>query len=650
MLIPFEKSFASHEKSKFWNYEKNGDIYPKDVFMKTGKSYWFQCDKCCHEFCNKLSNISNGNWCPYCANKQFCGNLECTSCFEKSFASHEKSKFWNYEKNGNIKPIQVAKYSNKKYWFKCDKCFHTYDITLNTSNKCGCPYCAVPTKRLCENVECVSCFEKSFASHEKSKFWNYEKNGNIKPVQVTISSGKKYWFDCIVCNHIFHMEIRVINRGGWCHYCSGHKICGNNECKICFDKSFASCDKSKFWDYEKNGDIKPIQVTKCSGEKYWFKCVYNHEFSIKLHYISRDQWCPYCAVPTKRLCENVECVSCFEKSFASHIFAVNWNKEKNGDITPRNICKGTSKEYYFDCKECEHTYEMPVSCITTNNVGCPYCNGNRLCNDNECNWCHERSFASHEKAKYWNNENNGDIKPRDIVKGTQTKYWFNCDSSHNHPSFEISPSKMSRGDWCHLCGNLKKAEYRRKTTEQFVEEAKQKHGDKYDYSKVDYNNTHENVVIVCKSHGEFQQTPSSHLRGAGCPMCVNKTEGKLYETMKQIYPMLTRQFKQDWCKRTLHLPFDFCIPEYKIIIELDGAQHFRQIRDWSSPEEQFENDKYKEECANQNGYSVIRLLQEDVFYDTYDWVKELCEAIEEVKSSEGITNVYLCKNGEYDQF
>jgi hypothetical protein len=45
---------------------------------------------------------------------------------------------------------------------------------------------------------------------------------------------------------------------------------------------------------------------------------------------------------------------------------------------------------------------------------------------------------------------------------------------------------------------------------------------------------------------------------------------------------------------------------------------------------------------------LIRLLQEDVFYDTYDWVKELCHAIEEVKSNEGITNIYLCKNAEYD--
>jgi very-short-patch-repair endonuclease len=140
------------------------------------------------------------------------------------------------------------------------------------------------------------------------------------------------------------------------------------------------------------------------------------------------------------------------------------------------------------------------------------------------------------------------------------------------------------------------------------------------------------------------------VKGTGCRKCVNKTEAKLYEKIITIYPSLQTQFKQEWCKRIKHLPYDFCIPEYKIIIELDGVQHFTQIMNWSSPEEQFENDKFKEECANQNGYSVIRLLQEDVFYDTYDWVKELCDEIEEVKSSEVITNVYLCKNGEYEQF
>jgi very-short-patch-repair endonuclease len=201
-----------------------------------------------------------------------------------------------------------------------------------------------------------------------------------------------------------------------------------------------------------------------------------------------------------------------------------------------------------------------------------------------------------------------------------------------------------------MMGCLKCSGRYQPTTEEFIERANELHGDKYDYSKVIYKTAKEKIIIICKIHGDFEQIPDCHLRGNGCPLCVNKTEAKLYEKLLPIYPSLLTQFKQDWCKKKLCLPYDFCIPELKIIIELDGAQHFKQVANWKSPEHQFENDKYKEECANQNGYSVIRLLQEDVFYDTYDWVKELCDTIEELKSSEGITNIYLCKNDEYELF
>ena len=80
------------------------------------------------------------------------------------------------------------------------------------------------------------------------------------------------------------------------------------------------------------------------------------------------------------------------------------------------------------------------------------------------------------------------------------------------------------------------------------------------------------------------------------------------------YVNIVKGFRTNWCKNSNGhiLPYDFCIEENNIIIELDGAQHFRQVRNWKSPEEQFENDKYKEKCANENSYSVIRLLQEDV--------------------------------------
>ena len=110
---------------------------------------------------------------------------------------------------------------------------------------------------------------------------------------------------------------------------------------------------------------------------------------------------------------------------------------------------------------------------------------------------------------------------------------------------------------------------------------------------------------------------------------------------------MTSQFRQNWCKRKR---YDFCIPEDKIIIELDGVQHFIQVGNWSPPEKQFEIDKYKEKCANENQYSIIRLLQEDVFFNKYDWTKEIRDTIEKIKLNKTIQNIYLCKNNEYEKY
>jgi len=57
------------------------------------------------------------------------------------------------------------------------------------------------------------------------------------------------------------------------------------------------------------------------------------------------------------------------------------------------------------------------------------------------------------------------------------------------------------------------------TTEQWVEKAKKAHGDKYDYSKVEYTNTKSKVVITCPLHGEFAQAAEAHLKGCGCSLC-----------------------------------------------------------------------------------------------------------------------------------
>ena len=53
----------------------------------------------------------------------------------------------------------------------------------------------------------------------------------------------------------------------------------------------------------------------------------------------------------------------------------------------------------------------------------------------------------------------------------------------------------------------------------FIIRAREIHGDKYDYSKVEYKNSKEKVCIICPVHGEFWQTPSIHLMSKGCRQC-----------------------------------------------------------------------------------------------------------------------------------
>jgi hypothetical protein len=72
----------------------------------------------------------------------------------------------------------------------------------------------------------------------------------------------------------------------------------------------------------------------------------------------------------------------------------------------------------------------------------------------------------------------------------------------------------------------KRGDSQRFTKEIFIEKAMKIHGDKYDYSKVEYKNYHTKVEIICRKHGAFIQAPALHLSGAaGCPMCAHEKTG-----------------------------------------------------------------------------------------------------------------------------
>ncbi|AVR53062.1 restriction endonuclease [Marseillevirus Shanghai 1] len=122
-------------------------------------------------------------------------------------------------------------------------------------------------------------------------------------------------------------------------------------------------------------------------------------------------------------------------------------------------------------------------------------------------------------------------------------------------------------------------------------------------------------------------------QGHWCPLCKNKTEAILWSFLKAQFENPLHQFKSSWCKNpetNNFLPFDFCIS--KTIIELDGRQHYEQVSNWKSPELIQKSDRYKEEQAIKNGYSVLRILQEDVWNDKTDWKKLLLEHIKDYET------------------
>lgn len=82
------------------------------------------------------------------------------------------------------------------------------------------------------------------------------------------------------------------------------------------------------------------------------------------------------------------------------------------------------------------------------------------------------------------------------------------------------------------------------SNEKFISKARSRHGDTFDYSKVEYKGSKEKVTIVCKEHGDFEQTASSHTRGMGCRKCADSKQRGVHNTT------LAERNKESYKKRT----------------------------------------------------------------------------------------------------
>ena len=323
---------------------------------------------------------------------------------------------------------------------------------------------------------------------------------------------------------------------------------------------------------------------------------------------------------------------------------------------PNEIALNSHKKFWFDC-ECGHSFESSLLNINKGNSWCGFCSSppKNLCEDDNCKKCFNNSFASHPKSIFWSCNN--ELNPRQVFKMTDRKnFYFNCDCDHE---LEINLKKISlQGHWCSYCSHQKLCENKDCNmcwNNSFASVDRSNYlNDKSIDPRTLFKSTNKKFKFDCDVCNKvFSCQLSCVTKGVWCSFCVNKTEQILFDKLIEKYYSLKRQYRVIWCKNSKsnrYLPFDFVIEEKRIIIELDGKQHFEQIGSWKSPEETRKNDVFKMKCANENGFSVIRILQKDVYYNKYDWFRELINKIELISNENRVQNIFMCKNDEYKDY
>ena len=119
--------------------------------------------------------------------------------------------------------------------------------------------------------------------------WNWDKNTNINPSQITLGSGLKVWWIC-ESGHEWKAAIYTKSKGHGCPYCSGRlPITGQN------DLQTINPSLSQEWNYAKNGNLKPDSITANSNRNVWWRCNSGHEWLARVASRNAGNGCPYCS-------------------------------------------------------------------------------------------------------------------------------------------------------------------------------------------------------------------------------------------------------------------------------------------------------------------------------------------------------------------
>lgn len=346
-IVTKENSLASKnpELAKEWNYDKNGNLTPWNVGPYSEKKVWWRC-KNGHEWQASVSNRFQGRGCAKCSSElkssfpeqaiiyylskyteiesrikinnwesdiflpkfniaiEYDGVVYHSQDFIKE---REKKKNLAFEK-ANIDLIRIKESKNKEgienniVYFKIDTQYKRLKYAL------GLLFKLLSQKTEIEfneefNIENdrLKIIKQYYRIDKKNNFaqkysdlvvfWNYDKNLYLKPENFRAKSNEIVWWKCPICKGEWQESIINITKGNRCPYCSGHRVLkGFNDLKT------VNSTLTQEWNYEKNLNIYPDEVTGGSNKKVWWKCnKCDYEWKSTIAYRKQHPICPKCS-------------------------------------------------------------------------------------------------------------------------------------------------------------------------------------------------------------------------------------------------------------------------------------------------------------------------------------------------------------------
>lgn len=354
--------------------------------------------------------------------------------------------------------------------------------------------------------------------------WNYDKNGNITPEQLSAHSSLSIWWKCRECGHEWKANINARARGNGCKKCANAKL-GDKIAAVKLANNGSLLDHhpqlAEEWNYARNGTITPETITAHNNQKVWWVCkVCGHEWEATINNRSKEHGCPQCSrIRVQKLKKETELKQRGSLLYNNPSWLSEWNYTLN-DVDPRDVFLNSSTPYWWTCANGHNFKASPNN--RNGGKGCPYCSNHKVLKGfNDLETLYPKLLVE------WDYEKNIDVLPNSVTPGSDKKVWWKCSYCGNE--WYINIYKRVAGNGCAVCAGKKVLVGYNDlaTTAPHIAQ-------EWNYDKnIDIQpsavtkNSNKKVWWKCKNGHEWPASVNNRTNGRGCPYCSKLSHSKI---------------------------------------------------------------------------------------------------------------------------